>query len=90
MSWGGSPCEDGYESALEVAGGGEAQVGAGLAGAGGGLLGLDPGPEVGVDQALQQSVVEPVVVDERGEAVLPAVPDVPDERAVVEEAGSAA
>jgi len=65
--------------------GGEAQVGArrarlrvrGLAG--------DPVAEVRVGERLEVVAVELMVVDERGETVLAAVPDVPDEGALVEQ-----
>ena len=43
----------------------------------------DPGAEIGVGQLLQPGRVELVDVDQRGEAVLAFVPDMPDKGAVV-------
>ena len=52
-----------------------------------GLLLAYPVAQVGVDEALQVLGVELVVVHQRGEAVLQAVPHMPDEGAVVEALG---
>ena len=74
--------EDLCEAALEVAGGGEPEIRAGDALLGVGGLGSDPVAEVAVGELLQRGPVERVVEDKG--AVLPAVPDVPDEGAIVE------
>ena len=72
-------------------GGGEPCVGALDAGLLVGALAIDPVAEIGVDQLLQRAPAfavrrgEAVVVDQRMEAVAPAVPDVPDEGALVEQ-----
>ena len=66
-------------------GGLEAGVAAGLAGVHGGLLAADPVAEVGVGELLQIGVGELVVVHQRAEAALVAVPDVPDEGTMVEQ-----
>lgn len=76
--------EDQLELVLHLPGGKQSDVGSGLAGPGIGSLGVDPVLEVGIGQGLQALVVEPVVVDQAGEAVLATVPEVPDEGAVVE------
>ena len=70
---------------------GEARVGAFDAGLLVGALAVDPVAEIGVDQLFQRAPAfavrrgEAVVVDERMETVAPPVPDVPDERALVEQ-----
>ena len=64
---------------------GKAFGGSGFVGFCVGVLVLDPVPEGRVGQFLEGGVVEAVVVDHGGEAVLASVPDVPEERALVEE-----
>ena len=78
-------------SVLQMLGMGEARVRAFDARLLVGALTVDPVAEIGVDQLLQRPPAfavrrgEAVVVDERMEAVAPPVPDVPDERALVEQ-----
>jgi len=50
------------------------------------LLPLYPCPKDGERQLLQSAMVEPMVIDYRGEPVLAAVPDMPQEGPVVEDA----
>ena len=50
-----------------------------------GPLSGDPVSQIGIGQPVEGVVVEFVVVDEGREAVPPAVPDVPDERSVMEQ-----
>jgi hypothetical protein len=49
------------------------------------LLAADPIAQVSIDEGLQQFGVELVVVDQGGESVAQAIPDVPDEGAVLEQ-----
>ena len=79
--------EDGGEFGLEGSGRAEALGGTGFIGLGVVRLLLDPVAEIAVGQLLQGRVVEPVVVDQGMEAIGAAVPEVPDEGAVVEELG---
>ena len=73
------------ELLLELEGGGEAGLGTGLVA--GGALALDPVTQQRVGEPLEPGAVEAVVVAEDAEAVLAAIPDVPDEGTVVEELG---
>jgi hypothetical protein len=82
---GGLAFEDELELFLELLGLQQAVVSPGLLVGHGFLLSLDPIAEVGVNQFLQQLVVELVVVDQGAETVLPAIPNLPDERAVMEQ-----
>ena len=77
--------EDGLQLLLQGLRGTEAGGGTGFVGAG--VVGLlaDPFAEVTEGQLFEGAVVEAVVIDEDMEAVLEAVPAVPDEGAVVEE-----
>ena len=83
--------EDLDELGLQMLGGGEARICAFDAGLLIGALAVDPVAEIGVDQLLQRPPAfavrrgEAVVVDQRMEAVAPPVPDVPDERALMEQ-----
>ena len=47
-------------------------------------LAADPVPQVGINQGFQVFMVEFMVVHQSGKAVVQAVPDMPDEGAVVE------
>jgi hypothetical protein len=49
------------------------------------VLGLDPAPEQGVGDPIKELPIQSVVVHEHAEAALAPIPDVPDERAVVEQ-----
>ena len=66
-------------------GGGQAQVGTGLAGLGIVFLAVQPVGKIGVDQAFEQAIVKLVVVDEGMESVFAAIPDMPDKGAILEE-----
>ena len=83
--------EDGGEARLEGEGGGEAVFGAWVVAGYGVALAGDPVAQVAVGEGLQAAAAlavlggELVVVDQGVEAVLAAVPDVPDEGPVVEE-----
>jgi hypothetical protein len=79
--------QDEFQAALQVLCCGQAGGGAVDAVAHAGFLVAYPVAQVGVDEALQVLGVELVVVHQRGEAVLQAVPHVPDEGAVVEALG---
>ena len=70
---------------LELLGGGQPQIGPGLAAASVGGLEVDPVLDVGVRQVVQQLVRELVVVHQARESVLASVPEVPDERPLVEQ-----
>ena len=78
-------------SLLQMFGGGEPRIRAFDAGLLIGALAIDPVAEIGVDQLLQRPPAfavrrgEAVVVDQRMEAVAPPVPDVPDERTLMEQ-----
>ena len=50
------------------------------------LLPLYPCPKDGERELLQRAMAEPMIIDYRGEPVLATVPDVPQERPVVEDA----
>src|SRR5450755_3084280 len=50
-----------------------------------GLLRCNPRAEIGIDQPLKAGGIEAVIVDEGREAIAQAIPDMPDERAIVEE-----
>jgi len=83
-------CEDRFELAAQVLSGREASVGAFDPGLLRLALGINPVAEIGVDEFLQRAFAgtirggELVVVDEGAEATLQTVPNVPDERALVE------
>lgn len=79
--------EDELQAALQVLGGGQAGLGAVDAIPYARLLLANPVAQIGVDEALQVLGVELMVIDQRAEAVLEAVPHVPDEGAVVEALG---
>ncbi len=70
---------------LQGFGGGEAFLGTVFAVGEAGLLGANRVAQVGVDQALKAGLVELVVVDQYAEAVLEAIPDMPDKRPVLEQ-----
>ena len=70
---------------FELQRGDETALRAGLAGITSRALVADPGAQIGVDQLVQRGPVQFVVVDQRVEAVFAAVPNVPDERAVLEQ-----
>ena len=82
---GGLAFEDFGEFRLQGLGGTKALGGSGFVCLGIGFLVVDPVAEVGVGEFLERSVVEAVIVHEHAEAVLAAVPEVPEEGAVVEE-----
>src|SRR5271166_6044429 len=77
--------EDEFEAELQLLGGLEAGVAAGLAGVHGSLLAADPIAEVGVGELFEIGVGELVIVQQLAEAVLVAVPEVPEEGTMVEE-----
>ena len=77
--------EDELETALQLFSGLKAGIAAGFAGFHGGLLAANPITEVGVGELLQIGVGELVIVHQRAEPALVAVPDVPDEGTVVED-----
>src|SRR3954453_8639395 len=79
------PCQNQLELVLELAHGNESCVSALLAAARALLLACDPIADVGIGELLQQALVELVVVDQSREAVAAAIPDMPDEGAVVEQ-----
>ena len=77
--------------AAKVLGGNQARFRAGFAGRQSAALRADPFAEIAVAQLFEQtaagavSLAEPMVVDERRETAAHAVPDVPDERRLVEQ-----
>ena len=77
--------EDQLQLFLEALGGGQAFLGSIHTARDVLLLTADPVAQVGVDQGFQQLGVELVVVDQGGEAVAQAIPDVPDEGTVLEQ-----
>jgi len=79
--------QDEFQLTLEGLGSGQALRGTVGAVGHAGFLGANPVTKVGVNETLKVLGVEIVVIHERTEAVLQAVPDVPDERAVVEALG---
>ncbi len=81
---GGFAFEDAFEPCLEIAGGGKANLGAVHAVLDPLFLSANPVTEVGVDEPLQILGIQCVVIDQRREAVLETVPNVPDEGAMVE------
>lgn len=82
---GGFAFEDELEFVLELEGGEVEGVAAALAGLHVAFAIGNPVAEVGVDEAGERGLVEPVVVHKSGKTALLAVPDVPEERALVEE-----
>ncbi len=84
---GGLAFENFHQLGLQRLGGAEAFGGSGFVGLGVGFLGVNPVAKVGVGELLERGVVELVVVHDRAEAVLAAVPNVPEEGAVVKQLG---
>src|SRR5690606_18406784 len=82
---GGFAFEDLFQFFLQGFSGGQALFGAVDAAGQVLLLAADPVTQVGVDQGFQILAVQLVVVDQGREAIRQAVPDMPDEGAVLEE-----
>lgn len=79
--------EDGFEPGLEITCSGQARLGTVDAVLHAFFLAADPVAEIGVDQTFEVLVIEPMVIHQGTETVFQAVPDVPDEGAVVEAPG---
>jgi hypothetical protein len=77
--------EDELKAGLQLLGGLEARVAAGLPRLDGGLLAPNPISEVGVGELFQIGMAELVIVHQRAEAALVAVPNVRDEWAGAKE-----
>ncbi len=77
--------EDELEAGLKFLGGLQLGVTAGFLRGDGGLLSANPIAEVGEGELLQIGVGELVIIYQRAETVLETVPDVPNERAMMEE-----
>lgn len=78
-------CENKLQSFLEDLGGVQAFLRAVNAGVKVLLLAHNPVAKIGINERFQIFVIQFVIIDQRGETVPQAIPDVPDERAVLEQ-----